>query len=190
MKTLKPCIVTFIDMIGVRALLDAGSSEAVSIMRRMHSVVPRMANQFSSNTEICFWNDSVLIHTPVDGSVESYEEAMRPLSTLKAAVDKIHKSYAICIKGMSFQAPPGSSSSNSARLVFLSASSLAFANCDRVHKHLKNFRMDWYIDRRIIVNIKHSISRNEDDKKKVRGLYPKGSDRTFYMFRGSFVRQH
>ena len=188
MSTLTDCIVTFIDMIGVRELLEKGSPKAVSLMMQMHAAIPKAAKEFSSDTEICFWNDSVLVHTPVDGSEDnsekSFADAMRPLPILKAAVDNVRKSYAICVKGKSFRPP-----ANSTHLKYLSASSLALTNCDQVHKELKEYKMDWYIDSRIMRQVDHSLFKKEDDKKKVHHLYPKRSGRMFYMFRGSFTRQ-
>ena len=185
------CIVTLIDMIGIRSLLNQGDSAAVATMRQMHSKIPKSAGAFSSDTEICFWNDSVLIHSLVEESDSSFVSAMRPIAALKFAIDDVCPSYAICVKGKSFPqqtipANPG----HVCRLLRLSASSLAFTNCFDVEAKVKkaNYKKAWYIDNRIIKRIRGKLSRPADLKRTF-SLYPRGARRVFHMFDDSFIRQ-
>lgn len=182
------CIVTLIDMIGIRGLLKRGDSAAVSKMRRMHSTIANTAERFVDGTEICFWNDSVLIHSLVEESEVSFVSAMRPIVALKAAIDAICPSYAISVKGKSFppqkiQVRPG----NACQMIYLSASSLAFTNCFDIEASLKTDtlfkkrRYQWYVDNRIIKQIKGTLSKLPDWKHKF-DLYPRGARRTFHMF--------
>src|SRR5437667_229269 len=123
MSDYRHCIVTLIDMIGIRSLLNRGDPAAIAMMRRMHSTIPKCAGNFANDTEICFWNDSVLIHSPVRESDSSFVSAMRPIAALKAAIDAVRPSYAICVKGKSF--PPQDIQGSpriACRLVYLSAS--------------------------------------------------------------------
>jgi len=178
------------DVIGVRRLLDAGKPDAVAAMKQVHHAVATAKIHYSRNTEICVWNDSVLIHSIVSESDNSYVEAMRPLAILKATVDTIRPSFAICVKGQSLRSPniPVTKSRRSFRFIYLSASSLALTNCFEVEKALKHHRKDWYIDARIMRRIKSSLSRDGDATEKV-SLYPRDTCRTFHMFKNSFIRE-
>ncbi len=185
------CIVSLIDMIGVRDLLDRGDRKAVTTMRRMHAAVIRAAAHFDLKTEICFWNDSVLIHSLVNESDTSYASAMCPLVEMKAAIDAVRPSYCICVKGQSFPSPDELSKRKSdARLVYLSASSLAFTNCFDVEYAVRkaHYEKDWYLDNRIVRKIR-TLSRKADLTATF-SLYPRGSQRVFHMFRGSFLVKH
>lgn len=175
-------------MIGIRSDLDRGDSAAVAKMRRMHSAIPKNAGGFAHGTEICFWNDSVLIHSPVEESDSSFVSAMRPIVGLKAAIDVICPSYAICVKGKSFPSPETPTKPcYVCRLVYLSASSLAFTNCFDVDAELKmkpyfkKKRYKWYIDNRIIKRIKGTLSKPADWTHRF-DLYPKDARRVFHMF--------
>ena len=95
MATYPHCIVTLIDMIGIRSLLDLGDPAAVATMRQMHSTIMKSADGFAQGTEICFWNDSVLIYSPVEESDSSFVSAMRPIAVLKAAIESVRDSIAI-----------------------------------------------------------------------------------------------
>ena len=176
-------------MIGVRKILNRGDRKAVVKMRRMHSAVISAGTDFATGSEICFWNDSVLIHTLVDESRQSHVLALRQICQMKAAIDSILPSYCICAKGRSFPSPSGLSIRKAnARLVYLSASSLAFTNCFIVEAAVQRSRLyhDWYIDNRIVQKAREIISRTADGTKMFR-LYPRGSRRIFHMFRGSFL---
>jgi hypothetical protein len=185
------CIITLIDMIGIRELLNRGDSAAIAKMRQMHSTIPKSAIGFAKDTEICFWNDSVLIHSPVELSDDSFVSAMRPIVALKAAIDSVCHSYAICVKGKSFPSPniPPSPDKNF-RLVYLSASSLAFTNCFDVEAAVKkaHYKKNWYIDSRIIRRVEGTLSRPADLKRRFH-LYPRGERRAFHMFNDLFVRR-
>ena len=191
MKEFSHCIVTLIDLIGVRRLLKLGGPMAVKKMRHMHRTINQNVGCFGSNTELVFWNDSVLIHSIVEQSAESYESSMLPIIKLKASIDALHSSYAISVKGKSFPLIKIRKSGTGCRLVYLSASSLAFTNCFDIEAELKtnsqfkNRRYGWYIDDRIIKRICKKTTRPADDKYKF-NLFPEGEKRFFHMFHGTF----
>lgn len=188
MSDWRDCIVTFIDMIGVSYLLQKQSSEAVSLVRRMHRVIQNASQALEHHEEICFWNDSILAVGFVDETSESYERIMREVRYLKTIVDAIKPSYAICVKGKSFPPPPNELNSLPSgvnpRMIYLQASSLAFANCFTIEKELKKHRKSWYIDVRIIRQVS---SRKPDLSKRVT-LFPQSTKRSIHMFKDDYTK--
>ena len=91
------CIVSYIDMSGVKGMLARYSRDAVSLLQMMHTQVQTAAQKLTMHEEVCFWNDSVVLVGSVDGPPERYEQMMREVCIIKDAVDKVKRGYAICV---------------------------------------------------------------------------------------------
>lgn len=180
------CIVSYIDMSGIKGMLAKNSKQAVQLLRRMHKEVQAVASQLKLHEEICFWNDSVLLVGCLDGQPDSYKEIMREVCIIKKAVDKVKRSYAICVKGQPFPPPYGESNiaQGKPRCIYLHASSLAFSNCFMIEEEAKQkrWRRDWYIDDRII----KKLGARQPDKYHILYLWPRKRKCNLYMYTGSF----
>lgn len=180
------CIVSYIDMSGVKNMLARSSKDAVRLVRRMHTKVQTASRKLTMHEEVCFWNDSVLLVGSVDAPPERYEQIMREVHTIKAVVDEVKRGYAICVKGITFPPPRAKSltCSPGPRLIYLHASSLALSNCFLIEKRAKEkkWRRDWYIDDRII---KH-IDARRPDWTDVVDLWPRSRKCELHMYNGSF----
>lgn len=187
MANWQSAIVSYIDMAGVKRMLGRSSREAVHLLCQMHTRVERAAAQMSVHEEVCFWNDSVLLVGPVDRSQEQYQEVMREVRFMKAAVDKVKRSYAICVRGKQFPPPEGHSPRgrrSKPRVMYLRASSLAFSNCFLIEKMAKNnrWRRDWYLDDRIA----RKITARTPDWTEVVSLWPRNRQCELHMYKESF----
>jgi hypothetical protein len=183
------CIVSYIDMCGIKRLLAKQSEDAVSLLRNMHSVVENMGPQLKHHEEICLWNDSVLLLGLISDIPDSCEKIMKEVSSLKEAVDKVNRCYVISVKGQIFPPPNNAKAPTSLsrpRLLYLRASSLAFSNCFSIEEEAKKrgWRKDWYIDDRII----RKIPAREADKTHMMELFPRSRKCRVHMYKGSFWR--
>jgi hypothetical protein len=184
MSTFQDCIVSLLDLNDFRKVLTKNSKRAVRTMRMFHKLVDERASAMSAHDEVCFWQDSVLLLASVNSSQRSYERVMNDVSMLKKAIDSIHPDFchAVCVKGQSFPDPRQDTDNAKPRIIYLSASSLAFANCFDIERHLKYRKADWYIDSRITAKIK---TRLVDYTHKI-NLLPRNTKRDIHVFRGSF----
>lgn len=183
------CIVSYIDMMDIGSLLSSRSRDAVHKMRQMHKAVSHPRLQISAHKEVCLWNDSVLMVGFVTESRSCYRALMREVCVVKQVIDSIQKSYAICVKGKAFPGPQMGTEKRCSvigqpRLVYLQASSLAFANCFEIEHQAKEqgWKWDWYIDNRI----RTKLSLRPGDESKEVELYPGGRVRRVHMYKGSF----
>src|SRR4051812_28424366 len=121
----RDCVVTLIDVIGVKKLKQVG--EASKLMLGIHALVVQHKPSLSSVVHAYVWNDSALLLSYVNKQNASFETALREAETLKRRIDNIAPSYAISVKGKSFpsQLPNGSDCG----VTVISASSWAMANC-------------------------------------------------------------
>jgi|GEM_PF-870043 len=185
----RDCIVSYIDMIDVGALLRSRSRGAVDKMRKMHKGVMDTSAKLVAHAEVCLWNDSVLMVGFVTGSRTSYRDVMTEVCAVKEVVDAVRKSYAICVKGQAFPRPPSGmerqpSDSGRPSLIYLQASSLAFANCFVIEElaRAKKSNSEWYIDNRI----RTKLSLRQGDRSEELKLYPRSTIRKIHMYNGSF----
>jgi hypothetical protein len=182
MSTFQDCIVSLLDLNDFRKSLTKKSKQAVRTMRMFHKLVDERASTMNAHDEVCFWQDSVLLLASVNPSQRSYERVMNDVLTLKKAIDSIHSCHAICVKGQSFPDLRQNINNARPRIIYLSASSLAFTNCFDVEHHLKAFKADWYIDSRITAKIKTRLA---DYTRKI-SLLPRSTERDIHVFHGSF----
>ena len=189
MADLRDCIVSYIDMIGIGPLLTKRSREAVYTMRKMHEAVSHALLQVSAHEEVCLWNDSVLMVGFVTESRKSYRTLMEEVRTVKRIIDGIQRNYAICVKGKAFPGPKSESQErrrgiDQPRLVYLQASSLAFANCFKIEQQAKQagWKWDWYIDNRIRTKLSLRLGHDVQDVE----LHPRSNLRQIHMYRGGF----
>jgi hypothetical protein len=189
MADFRDCIVSYIDMVGITALLTRRSKQAVHTMRKMHEVVSRALPQVPTHEEICLWNDSVLMVGFVTESESSFRAVMQEVLAVKRIVDGIQKSYAICVKGQAFAGPQSPvpewrSGTDRPRLLYLQASSLAFANCFEIEHRAREagWKWDWYIDNRI--RTKLSLRLGEDTQEME--LHPRSNLRRIHMYSSDF----
>jgi hypothetical protein len=182
MSDFRDCVVSLIDLNNVGRILSRRSKKGVRIMRRLHRLVNRRAHTLTAHEEVCFWQDSVLLLAFVDGTPGSFCRAMDDVGHLKEAIEGLHPCHAVCVKGQAFPAPPTRSRNTNPRVIYLSASSLAFSNCFKIESELKRLRADWYIDPRIATRIN---TRKADHLVPVE-LFPRKTSRRIRVFHDSF----
>ena len=179
------CVVSYIDLIGIKRLLESNSREAINLMRRMHQKVRRQSLlSMPSHHQIYYWNDSVLALAFVSSDF-SYEPIMKELNFLKLEIDAISDCYAICMKGMAIPELISSDEEqlvnealDSQKAVYIKASSMAFTNCFEVENKLGHYRKSWYVDRRIVkrLNITQTYM-----TRRIK-LFPRRVYRTIFMY--------
>jgi hypothetical protein len=176
----RDCIVTLIDLVGIRKLTQRG--DASKLMRELHKLVLQEKNALRSVTHAYAWNDSVLLMCYVDGHDASFEEAIRDADRLKHRVDQLANSYAIAVKGQTF--PPvrgGYKAGKVPGVTVIRASSWAMANCFEIEKRISSkLRKPWYIDGRI----KERIRTCQTFQTETVPLLPMNRPRTVYVFDG------
>jgi hypothetical protein len=177
----RDCIVTLIDMVGVRK--RAKCREASSLMRRLHNLVVHEGSDLPAVANAYAWNDSVLLLSYVDGRDAAFEAAIRDADKLKRRIDELEKSYAIAVKGQAFPSarcghmPAGQAS----RVTIIEASSWALANCFAIEKVLgRKLRKPWYIDDRIAKRLR-TCQTFQTEKVP---LLPSNRPRTVYVYNG------
>lgn len=106
MSQWETCIVTYIDLIGIKAAAEEADSRGTDVMRRMHSLVEgRMSNSMPSYDCCYVWNDSVLLLSYLDSPYRKTDETeiLREADSLKKEIDQqCTASYAIAVKGQVF----------------------------------------------------------------------------------------
>lgn len=150
------CIVTVIDVIGIKDLAKIGDSRASTQMRRLHALTrTAFYSGMPMHAHSYCWNDSVLLLAYWNQDLEAARSILAEASKLKRNVDsQIDKSYAISVKGQAF---PETTSERlgipdeQSRCTILRASSYAFANCYQIEAEAKRNRLraSWYIDSRL-----------------------------------------
>lgn len=180
MSEFQDCIVSYLDLNDVGQILLKESRRGVQTMRKLHAVVAAHAHTLRAHEEICFWQDSVLLlgHVPTS---KSYQRVMSEVVRLKDLIQRLHPCHAVCVKGRSFPPPLIRSRRSKPTVIYLSASSLAFANAFKVEGKLGRHAADWYIDVRIV---RHCRFRTADLRKCVK-LLPTNAEREIYLYRGS-----
>jgi hypothetical protein len=155
------CIVTFIDLIGIKELAKGGQGSA--LMMEMHQRVKSQiqAGHLASHPYAYLWNDSVLLLAYLNDQESRSVQKNRILKEAdnlrkKIDVDLELKSFGISVQGMAFpdnqisaSVFTGEQAADRPDVVILKASSWAFANCFEIDKNLRKHRATWYIDSRI-----------------------------------------
>lgn len=175
----RDCIVTLIDMAGVKKRAERGAGSA--LMLRLHALVARETEALQSVARTYVWNDSALLLSYVDETAVSFELAMRDAERLKRCIDGLAPSYAIAVKGQAFPPPEGNGQLRTSRVTVIEASSWAMANCFEIERILgPKWRKPWYIDVRIINKIKTMKPSGQEKVK----LLPTGIERQVCVFGG------
>ena len=153
----KKCILSYIDIIGVKA--HAKDSRGSSIMRRLQSYVTNGFEKHLSNHDHAYvWNDSVLIVAYLKDHRGEKMKLLREVNDFKRYLDTalVMPSFAVVVEGMTFPSTvssPGSGvgDANSSKVTVLKASSWAMANCFEIERELKRRKLkkNWYIDSRV-----------------------------------------
>jgi hypothetical protein len=151
----RDCIVTMIDIVGVKERAQDGAS---ALMRQLHTLVAQEMGFLQSVAHAYVWNDSVLLLSYVNETDASFESAIRDAEQLKRQIDALGASYAIAVKGRAFPPEPAENSPvQTSRTTVIEASSWAMANCFEIEKALGwKWRKPWYIDIRVVRKIQTS----------------------------------
>lgn len=185
----KDCVITVIDVIGIKHVANQGGSRATSKMRALHALVQTSMNSsMNLHAQSYCWNDSVLLLGYWGGEPEEGRALLAEASWLKQKIDqKVGPSYAISIKGRAF--PEGKSmppavtdiGSSHPKCIVLRASSYAMANCYLVEAFAKkkNLRADWYLDARIKEKIDILVEQSVSV-----AMLPEGTRRKVYLLNG------
>lgn len=188
MSEWKDSIISYIDLLGISKKLHEKSHDAIKKMREMHRKVHKLASfEMPMHDYVYYWNDSILL-TAIVSQHKDYELVMREVDMLKRFVDKIYPSYAVCVKGKIIPGPNDiceesyhGKLQNKLKVIYIKASSLAFANCFLIEKNLsRRYAKHWYIDKRIISKIK--ISPPSAIAKTT--LFPRKTRREVFMYNG------
>ena len=157
------CIVSYIDLIGIKRELQAQKNEVISIIKRLHQIVYDEVNGSMAHHEFAYsWNDSVVLLAYLNGQPKSFEPIMREVNELKQHINNLCRCYAISVKGMAIPEPiqfhsqliPGSVVDNS-KHIYIKASSMALANCFNIEEEFgRMYKKSWYVDSRIAKKIR------------------------------------
>jgi hypothetical protein len=179
-KDWKDCIVTLIDLVGVKGKAQQGIGS--KLMLDLHKMVIKERGKLEATAHAYVWNDSVLLLSYVNESALSFESAMKDADKLKQRVDTLDCSYAIAVKGQTF--PSVSSGGTRAKrpsLTVIRASSWAMANVFEIERTLgRELKKPWYVDDWIRENIHTS----QKFQKRSIPMFPKNEQRTIYVFDG------
>lgn len=173
------CIVTLIDLVGVRA--KAGQGIASKLMLKFHNLVVKERGNLNATAHAYVWNDSVLLLSYVSDSNSSFEGAMKDADRLKRRVDTLEHSYAIAVKGQTF--PPASDAATHAKspsVTIIRASSWAMANVFEIERTLGRLKKPWYVDGWI----KGRIQTSQQFRKESMTMFPSKQRRPVYVFDG------
>ena len=185
-KDWQDCIVTLIDLVGVKEMAQQGIGSEV--MLKLHKIVMQEKGNLHATKHVYAWNDSVLLLSYVDEGAALFESAMREADKLKRLVDTLASSYAmpcsyaIAVKGRIFpSASNGATHANGPSITVIKASSWAMANVFEIERTLgKEMKKPWYVDGWIKENI-HTSQKSE--VRSIRML-PKNKKRPVYVFDG------
>lgn len=182
--TWQHCIVTLIDIVGVKS--QAQNNVGSSIMLQLHqTVLAEIQDNKYSFTHTYIYNDAVQILSYVNEKKDSFQTAMRETDRLKRRIDETQdnsrKSYAIAVKGQSFpNIHYESEKPKTTSVTVIETSSWAMANCFKIEKELGRLRKAWYVDGRIAKKIQ---TEQEYEKHPV-SLYPSSQSRNVYCYKG------
>lgn len=152
------CIVTFIDVVGIKSLASSNDGAASRKMRELHSLGLNYASQMMPlHAHTYLWNDSALLLAYVEQDLAQAPGVMKEANDFKKAIDDIGECYAISVKGKvfpdlnPFAAPVfGGQISDQPRATVIKASSFAMANCFLIEENLgKLHQKTWSVDCRI-----------------------------------------
>lgn len=181
------CIVTLVDLIGVKKRINQERSRATSLMRQFHALIMKKMNEEMPSIEHAYaWNDSVLFLAYLRGGSRAKEAVLRDIDTLKREIDRLSDSYAIAVQGQSFPELPllslGQSQPDAKqRVTILRVSSYAMANCFAIENELGGrTRRPWYVDQRIA----QQLSTRQKYQKRSMVFLPHKKKREVFIYEG------
>jgi hypothetical protein len=178
-ETWRDCIVTLIDLVGVRS--DSKSGRGSVLMRKLQDVVVQeIGSERYGFARAYTYNDAVLLLSYVSDARESFQTAMRDADNLKKQIDRIQASYAIAVKGQAF--PLVFKRTSEPRVTVIETSSWAMANCFEIEKTIGKLKKVWYVDGRIAKKIRTKQSSEQHNVK----MYPSGRERSVHVY-GSYL---
>jgi hypothetical protein len=171
------CVVTLIDVVGIKSLARSGpESSATTAMRRLHELTSRyMREAMPSHAHAYCWNDSVLLL----GFLESNNAAnlLREASSFRRAIhEEIRNCYAISVRGQAFPELE-TDVAVERRSTVVKASSYALANCFEIEHALREEKAIWCLDSRL-----QSAVKKESRKIAEVRLLPYGKARSILLF--------
>jgi hypothetical protein len=177
-KDWQDCIVTLIDLVGIKAKTQQGI--ASSLMLEFHNIVTKERSNLNVTAHAYVWNDSVLLLSYVNENSSSFESAMKDADKLKRRVDMIAPSYAIAVKGKTFPSVSATTFANCPSVTVIRASSWAMANVFEVEKQLGKLKKPWYVDSWI----KNKIHTSQQFQKESVEMFPSKKKRSIFVFDG------
>ena len=193
MRTFKKCIVTWIDLIGITEKIENEKQEALDLMEKFRNKVQGWSDNSNHHMHAYTLNDSAILLGYITGQEEeSVDRIITEITDLKANVDIICPSFAIAVKGTTFKEDIvkqplvfEAQIEDGPKYINIKASSIAFANIFEIEKKLKNHKMCWYIDDRIVSL--SSILRTPDLVEEVK-LMPSRDAREIHMYKNSCLQ--
>jgi hypothetical protein len=179
MKTWADCIVSLLDLVGIKKLVAEGGPKGSRAMLDFHRLLQvETSDGLRHHQHVYVWNDSALLLALIDNRHIHFEPIMKEVDDLKKQIDIRWPCYAISVKGKTFPTP--SAKNIDGKFIFLRASSYAFANCFTIEKELGGkYRKPWYVDIRIA---KHIRTSNRSNMRRMIKLMPYSRPRYIYMY--------
>lgn len=144
-----PCIICYVDMIGLSKLALESLNIATKKMRDFHSLASQYILKMNHHDHVYVWNDSAAFVSHPKQNEDDYRFVIQELIDFTNETQNIASCYAVCVKGTSFPPPPPKPRCLP-KYSFLTVSSWALANCFKIEKELGKYRKLFYIDGRII----------------------------------------
>lgn len=182
----KDCVVSLIDLVGVKKMAWGRKGQASGAMQSMHAeVVAAMNAGLQLHSHAYVWNDSVLLLAFLDESHRP-EPILREVEGLKRRLEHLGKNYAIAIQGQVFpDLALNAPSKRPARTTVIRASSFAMANCFHVEECIgRRLRKPWYVDSRLA----GKILTTQTFVKKSIDLLPGPNTREIFVYDGYLWR--
>ena len=181
-----PCIVSYIDIIGIKEKLLEEKSDSISIMKNVHQIVYGLSSTGMDNHDHVYsWNDSILLLATIKNDRDNRKNIINEIIQIRQRIAQISPCYIICVKGMTIPGPLrftgdvySGQLTDQPRHIYIKASSMAFANCFEIEKKCKKHKKNWYIDERIIkgLNLKSSTLTCQV------AMLPSNKKRKIYMY--------
>lgn len=191
----RDCVVTLIDLVGIRKFAEQPDTRASELMRQMHALVlSEMNTALPAHSKAYIWNDSVLLLAFRDNDSPPAEPILWEIDGLKRKIDALAESrglggsYAIAVKGQSFPdlrvGEPSLTRDvavQGPRALVIEASSYALANCFLIEQQIgKILKQPWYVDSRLAT----AIETDQVPTKKRVKLLPGAEARDVYVYAG------
>lgn len=199
MDNMRRCVLTFLDLIGMRDLIANDRHQASAAMERLDGVCyGRCLDQLKHHDHLYAWNDSVLLLSYLEPLPQprALGDVLREVSDIKEAIDAAcgMPSYAIVMKGMTFQpnalelrADAHYGSAHLPAYHYIRASSMALANTEVVQKEFPDRKYGWYVEKRVVTELPEPMRNKLTLKGKI-VAFPELEEREIYTADGYLHR--